>query len=122
MMNNPEEVKKYMTDLKHDLKTEIEAVRNIIKEAGPELDEQIKWNAPSFSYKGVYVVTFNLFPRKDLFRLVFHHPRTPEAKSDIFEGDFKDRRRMVIFKNMKDVESKRSELKKIVKELMQLTK
>jgi len=39
-----------MSNLKAEVKSEIEAVRKIIKNASPKLKERIKWNAPSYYY------------------------------------------------------------------------
>lgn len=46
-------------------------VRRIILSAHPELTERIKWNAPSYAYRGDDRVTFNLHG-EGFFRLVFH--------------------------------------------------
>jgi uncharacterized protein YdhG (YjbR/CyaY superfamily) len=43
-----EQVEHFMSELEHPLKTEIEFIRNVIKSAGPEINERIKWNAPSY--------------------------------------------------------------------------
>jgi len=117
-MNKPEEVKKFIAELSHPLKNEVEEVCKIIRNAGPDLDEQIKWNAPSFSYKGEYIVTLNIFGAKDKIRLIFHHPKTPEVKSDIFDRDHKDYRRIVVIINMQDLKRKEVEIERIVRELM----
>ena len=49
-INKTDEVNEYMKSLQHPLKAEIEAVRNIIKNANSKIGERIKWNAPSFFY------------------------------------------------------------------------
>lgn len=70
-LSGPEQVTEFMNILDHPLKPEIEAVRNIILSAHPQLKEHIKWNAPSFHYQGEDRVTFNL-RGKDSLLLVFH--------------------------------------------------
>ena len=52
-----EQVKEWMSKLDVDLTPAINAVRKIIKAAGPKLNERIKWNAPSYYYKED-IVTF----------------------------------------------------------------
>lgn len=51
------EIDAHMARLEHPLKAEVQAVREIIKSVNPGITEQIKWNAPSFSYRGQYPVT-----------------------------------------------------------------
>jgi uncharacterized protein YdhG (YjbR/CyaY superfamily) len=111
-------VDQFMEKLDHPLKAEIEALRIIIQGAGTEITEQIKWNAPSYSYRGEYLVTFNLRDAKRV-HLVFHNPRIPKIKSDLLEGDYVDRR-MTYFSDMKDIKAKKSEFQKILKELIKL--
>ena len=55
------EVNEFMEKLDHPFKTEVQMVRDIIKNVDKDITEQIKWKAPSFSYKGEYLVTFNLW-------------------------------------------------------------
>lgn len=111
-------VDKFMLGLSHPLKAEVEAVRSIIKGADKNIHEEIKWKAPSFNYNGEYLVTFNLRDVKRI-HLVFHNPMIPKVKSDLLEGDYKDRR-MMYFANMKDITAKKSELEKILKQLIKL--
>ncbi|MFN8402969.1 MAG: DUF1801 domain-containing protein [Anaerolineales bacterium] len=107
-----------MLGLSHPLKAEVEAVRSIIKDADKNIHEEIKWKAPSFNYNGEYLVTFNLRDVKRI-HLVFHNPMIPKVKSDLLEGDYKDRR-MMYLANMKDVRAKKAELEKILKQLIKL--
>ncbi|WP_246246506.1 hypothetical protein [Paenibacillus lemnae] len=45
-LSDQEQVAKFIENLKHPLKLEIECVRRIILEANDHLLEHIKWNAP----------------------------------------------------------------------------
>ncbi|HKZ65237.1 MAG TPA: hypothetical protein VJ111_02720, partial [Chitinophagaceae bacterium] len=49
-LTDAEKVAQYMDAMNHPLKKEVEAVRSIIKNAGPKLNERIKWSAPSYYY------------------------------------------------------------------------
>jgi uncharacterized protein YdeI (YjbR/CyaY-like superfamily) len=69
--HEPDKVEKFMNNLNHPLKEEIEAVRNIIKSTNSEFTEKIKWNAPSYSIQNKDRITFNLHG-KGFFRLIFH--------------------------------------------------
>jgi len=111
-------VEEFLRGLSHPLKAEVEAVRSIIKSVNKDINEEIKWKAPSFNYKGEYLVTFNL---RDVERihLVFHNPLIPQVKSVLLEGNYKDRR-MAYFADMKEVRAKQAVLEKVLKDLIRL--
>lgn len=117
-VNNTAQVDEFMAQLEHPLKAEVQEIREIIKNVNNQITEQIKWNAPSFSYQGEYLVTFNLRAREHI-HLVFHNPAIPAVKSELLEGDYKDRR-MAYFSDMADIEVKRSALEKAIKDLIGL--
>jgi uncharacterized protein YdhG (YjbR/CyaY superfamily) len=117
-LNDEEQVKEYLKQLKHPLKAEIEAVRSIIKNVNKNIGERIKWKAPSYYYKED-LVTFNAWADK-LVHLVFHHPAIVKIKSPLLQGDYPTRR-MVYFKNMKEVKENKKELERVMKELLKLT-
>ena len=108
----------FLRDLHHPLKVEIEAVRAIIKGVDKDINEEVKWKAPSFNCKGEYLVTFNL-RETERIHLVFHNPRIPEVKSALLEGNYKDRR-MMYFADMREIQAKKNELEKILKRLIKL--
>jgi uncharacterized protein YdhG (YjbR/CyaY superfamily) len=110
-------VAEYMEKLEHPLKAEVEALREIIKAVDTRISEEIKWNAPSYSYKD-YIATFNLRTPKHV-HLIFHNPHIARIKHEILEGDYPDRR-MVYFLNMAEVEAKKSALEFVVQELIKL--
>lgn len=114
-LSDDEKVSEYMHLLDHPLKAEINAVRDIIKEAHPTIRERIKWNAPSY-YTGTDLVTFNLRMTHKV-HLVFHHAAIVTITSALLEGDYKDRR-MMYFKDMADVLAHKNELERIMKELV----
>jgi hypothetical protein len=116
-VNKTEEVDAFMDKLDHPLKAEVEAVRDIIKNVHSDITEQIKWNAPSFSYKG-YMVTFNLWAKQHV-HLVFHNGAILSNESGLLEGDY-PARRMAYFSGMDDVGSKRSALEGAVREWVRL--
>lgn len=115
-VNRTDKVDEFLETLSHPLKVEVEAVRTIIKGADKDVNEEIKWNAPSFNYKGEYLVTFNL---RDMERihLVFHNPQIPKVKSELLEGEYVDRR-MMYLADMQDVKKKKPMLEKVVKDLI----
>jgi hypothetical protein len=117
-VSRTDKVEEFLRELRHPLKAEVEAVRSIIKGVNKNINEEIKWKAPSFNYKGDYLVTFNLRDVKRVY-LVFHNPLIPQVKSALLEGDYKDRR-MAYFSNMEDVKAKKVALEKALKDLIRL--
>jgi len=116
--NEAEQVKDWMSKLTAECRPALEAVRKIIKTAGPELTERIKWNAPSFYYKED-IVTFGPIRAKDQIILVFHHPSIVKIRSELLQGDYKDRR-LVYLNSMKEIKDARKELETIIKKSIQL--
>jgi len=117
-VSRSDKVDEFLRELNHPLTSEIEAVRSIIKGVNKDINEEIKWKAPSFNYKGEYLVTFNLRDTKRI-HLIFHNAKIPEVKSELLEGDYKDRR-MMYLADMKDIKAKKAELEKILKQLVKL--
>jgi hypothetical protein len=113
-------VNEFMEKLDHPFKAEVQVLRDIIKSANKDIFEEIKWNAPSFSYLDQYLVTFNLWERRRI-HLVFHNPAISKVKSNLLEGNYVDRR-MAYFTNMEEIESKRKALKKVLKDLIKFQK
>jgi uncharacterized protein YdhG (YjbR/CyaY superfamily) len=119
-IDNTEQVDEFMDKLDHPFKAEVQMIREIIKNVNKEITEQFKWNAPSFSYNGESLVTFNLWEKKKI-HLVFHNPMISKVKSKLLEGDY-DHRRMAYFADKKDIEAKRIALEKALKDLIKLQK
>ena len=119
-MDDTEQVNEFMEKLDHPFKTEVEMIREIIKNVNKDITEQIKWNAPSFSYKGESLVTFNLWEKKRI-HLVFHNPMISQVRSSLLEGDY-DHRRMAYFSDGNDVQTKKAALEKALKDLIRLQK
>jgi uncharacterized protein YdhG (YjbR/CyaY superfamily) len=113
-----ETVEEFMEKLDHPYKAEVEHLREIIKKVNRDITEQIKWNAPSYSYNGEYLVTFNL-RAEERIHLVFHNPLIARVKSNLLEGDYVDRR-MAYFSDMQDVKAKKPALEKALKDLIKL--
>ena len=119
-VDNAKKVEEFMDKLDHPLKAEIQIVRGIIKSVNRDITEEIKWRAPSFSYKGEYLVTFNLWERQHI-HLIFHNPAISRVKSKLLEGDY-DHRRMAHFSDKDDIKAKKPALEKVLKDLIKLQK
>lgn len=118
--NQTEQVDKFMDNLDHPFKAEVQMVREIIKNVNKNITEQVKWKAPSFSYQGEYLVTFNLWEKRRV-HLVFHNPMISKVKSQLLEGDY-DQRRMAYFSDKDDIQAKKTLLEKALKDLIRLQK
>ena len=106
-----EQVSIYLSKLKGDQKNDIGIVRELIRRSSATLKERIKWNAPSYYYKQD-IVTFGPYKNHKLL-LVFHHPAVVRIKSELLQGDYKDRR-LVYFKNGAEAEKNKKELTRII--------
>ena len=116
-VNQTEKVNDFMQQLDHPFKAEVQVVRDLIKNVHPGITEEIKWKAPSFSYKG-YMVTFNLWARQHV-HLVFHNGAILSHESGLLEGDYVDRR-MAYFSSLEDVYLKQPALEKAIREWVSL--
>jgi uncharacterized protein YdhG (YjbR/CyaY superfamily) len=117
---NTEQVDEFMKDLDHPFKAEVQMIREMIKNVNKDITEEIKWKAPSFRYQGEYLVTFNLW-EKEHIHLIFHNPMISKVKSKLLEGDY-DHRRMAHFADKNDVMAKKTDLEKVLKDLIKLQK
>lgn len=113
-LSDAEQVAQYMDALDHPLKKEVEALRKIIKNANPGINERIKWNAPSYYYIDD-IVTFGPI-KGDKILLVFHHPFIEKVKSKLLEGDYKGRR-LVYLDSMTAIKANKKELERIINEI-----
>jgi len=107
----------------------IETIRQIILKTDKEIGERIKWNNPSFYYTGEMkpfdpkeykreIIVMNLF--KERIMLVFPSGAKVNDRSGLLEGDYKDGRRITIFKDIKDVKSKEKLLQAAIKKWLTL--
>lgn len=116
--NCTEQVDEFMAQLDHPFKEEVQLIREIIKNVNQDITEQVKWKAPTFSYNGEYLVTFNLWEKKRI-HLVFHNPMISQVKSKWLEGNY-DHRRMAYFSDRADIHIKKMILEKVLKDLIRL--
>lgn len=78
----------------HPLKTEIDALREIIRGANSKLEERVKWNAPSYYYKNTDMAAFNL-RQQGFVQLIMLFPHgLVDDNSGILLGNWKDRREL----------------------------
>lgn len=126
--NRSKAVDQYMQQLEHPLKAEIEAVRAIILGADAEITEQIKWNAPSFCYRGDDRVTFRLQPSNQYIQLVFHRgAKVKEYREITIQDDtgllkwVTSDRATLSLGSMEEVQAHAPALKSLIRQWMQAT-
>jgi hypothetical protein len=123
------QVTEHINKLDTEIRKVIEMIRQIILSTDKEIRERIKWNNPSFYYAGEMqpfdpkeykreIVVFNLF--KNRIMLVFPSGAKINDTTGLLEGDYKDGRRLIIFKDMDDVISKKKALQKVIKDWLSL--
>lgn len=125
-----EQVVKFLENLEHPLKSEIEYMRRMILEANDQLTEHIKWNAPSFCINNNDRITFNL-QGKDGFRLIFHCGSKAteyaqggplfEDSTQLLEWATGDRA-IIKLRSMDEIESNKENLLQIVNKWIEVTK
>ncbi len=107
----------------------VQTLRKIILSVDKDISERIKWNNPSFYYSGKMkdsdpkeykreMIVFNLF--KNRIMLVFPSGAKVNDSSGLLEGDYKDGRRITVFKDLKDVKAKEKDLRSVIKKWLAL--
>jgi hypothetical protein len=106
----------------------VEEIRQIILGTDNIIDEQIKWNSPSFFYAGEMkpfdpkeykrdLAVLNI--RKEIM-LVFPTGASINDITGILEGTYQDGRRLVYFKDLADVKMKKESLQQVIKAWIEL--
>jgi hypothetical protein len=124
-----EQVNEHINKLEPGLGKIIQALRKIILSTDKEIGERIKWNNPSFYYTGEMkpfdpkeykreIIVFNLY--KGRIMVVFPSGAKINDKSGLLQGEYKDGRRITIFKDMEDVRSREKLLQTAIKEWLRL--
>lgn len=111
----------YMDELQHGRKSEVETLRRLILDAIPELNERIKWNAPSFGKGDDDRITMRLHPG-DRLQLILHRG-AKAAADDLFRFEDPDRfitwaapdRGVIAFKDADDLAAKSAALPEILR-------
>jgi len=123
-LTDSEQVTEHIKKLDPAVAKIVQALRKIILSTDKEIGERIKWNNPSFYYTGEMksfdpkeykreIVVFNLF--KNRIMLVFPSGAKVNDRSGLLEGDYKDGRRITVFKDLKDVKAKEKDLQLVLK-------
>jgi hypothetical protein len=128
-LSDQEQVTAHIKKLEAPLAKIVQHVRKVILSTDNQIGERIKWNNPSFYYTGEMkdsdpkeykrdLIVFNL--HKGRIMLVLPSGAKVADASGLLEGDYKDGRRLITFKDLPDVKSKEKALQKIIKEWLKL--
>lgn len=111
-MNINPEVDAWMAQYDNPQKELVQAIRLAILDADDRLTECIKWQAPTFVYKGNLA---SFFPRsKKHASLMFHKGAEITGDFPNLEGEGKEARQMK-FSDSADLEAKHAELQALAK-------
>ena len=118
-----EEVTTFLDALNHPFRKEIEQLRLEILSANGDLQENIKWNGPNYSVGHEDRITMKIQPPKQV-QLIFHRgakvqelPADKLIKEDTGLLLWKENDRAIAtFKGMADVETRRTELARVVRD------
>ena len=111
-MNKNEKVDEWMQKTDNPFKDLWEEIRVAILSTDPKMEEDIKWGAPTFMYKG-NLATFN--PRaKKFVNLTFHTGATIEDPDGVLEGDAAEAR-VLRAESVEDFNQKKSGLETVVR-------
>lgn len=110
-MNSNPEVDAWLSDYENPMKAVVAAMREAILAADTRVTETIKWQAPTFVYKG-NIASF--FPKaKKHASLMFHRGAHIPGDFPNLEGEAKDGRSFKVT-DLDDLAAKRAELQAIV--------
>jgi uncharacterized protein YdhG (YjbR/CyaY superfamily) len=106
------DVDAWMERYNNPMKPVVQAVREIILKADKRITETIKWQAPTFMYRGNLA---SFFPKsKAHASLMFHTGASIEGNFPSLEGGG-DTGRFMKFADLAEVKAKSAELKRLVK-------
>ncbi|GAA4419993.1 hypothetical protein GCM10023187_54880 [Nibrella viscosa] len=123
------DVTKFLDDLHHPLRAEIELLRLTILNADDSITENIKWNGPNYCFEGEDRITIRIHPPKQL-QLIFHRgvKKQPQPKDKIIDDNsgllaWKENDRAIAsFKDIDSIEKSKLKLKSIINRWIRATK
>jgi hypothetical protein len=111
------EVDAWLEKYDNPMKPVVQEVRRVILAADPRIEETIKWQAPTFMYKGNLA---SFFPKsKQHASLMFHVGAQIPGDFPSLEGTG-DTSRVMKFADLADVKKKQAELRRLVKAWIKL--
>jgi uncharacterized protein YdeI (YjbR/CyaY-like superfamily) len=116
MGKNPK-IDAFLAKKKHPLSNNIQMVRDIILSVNENIQEDIKWQAPIFMYKGnMASIQMNA---KKFVSLMFHKGALIGDNTGFLEGDGEEVR-VARFMDAEDIKKKAKALESVVKEWVRI--
>lgn len=112
-----QKVDEFLKARKHPLTKEIQLIRETILQTSDKINEDIKWNTPTFIYKG-NIASFFMNSKKQV-SLMFHKGAFIPDKYGILEGDGKEVR-VMRFPDINDINTKKKAIQGIIKEWIKM--
>ena len=128
MSNLNEEVTRFLDNLNHPLRNEIEELRHLIVDAVGGLTENIKWNGPNYMHHNEDRITMRVQPPGKI-QLIFHRGakkliqpqnRLIDDPSGLLLWKENDRA-IAAFKNPDDIKNRKSDLEGIIEKWISAT-
>jgi hypothetical protein len=110
-MNRNPEVDQWLDQAGHPLEAAMRRARDIILEADGRVTESIKWNTPTFAYRG-NIASFN--PSKSVISIMFHRGAEIPGEHPRLEGDGKLVRTMR-FADLDQLQAGRADLEAVIR-------
>jgi hypothetical protein len=128
-LTDQQQVTAHIQKLDPAIRDVVETLRQLILNTDTEIGEYIKWNNPSFYYTGDMapfdpkeykrdIIVMNL--HKNRIMLVFPSGAKVNDTAGLLEGDYKDGRRLVTFKDTDDVKDRATALQDVIKKWLAL--
>jgi hypothetical protein len=122
-------LEEFFNNLNNNKRLQVDTLRDLILKTEPQLEEHIKWNAPSYVLDGEDRITFNLMNKQEVVKLVLHMGATRKENkkgAPIMQDDSglikwsSDIRGMITFTTAEDINSNLILLKKIIKDWLSI--
>ena len=119
----------FLDDLDSAKRLQVDTLRKLIHSANPQLEEHIKWNAPSYVLDGEDRITFNLMNKQGVVKLVLHMGAVRKENkkgSPVMQDESglvewsSDIRGMITFTTIEDINSHHTALTKIIKDWLSI--
>jgi hypothetical protein len=110
-MNRNPEVDQWLDQAGHPLEAAMRRARDIILAADGRVTESIKWNTPTFAYRG-NIASFN--PSKSVISIMFHRGAEIPGEHPRLEGDGKLVRTMR-FADLDQLQAGRADLEAVIR-------
>jgi uncharacterized protein YdeI (YjbR/CyaY-like superfamily) len=131
-MNNSQlnkDVDTFLNQLNHPLIEEIQILRKLILSCSDKLSENVKWNAPNYSFNEQDCITLKVLPPKNI-QLIFHRgaKKKEQPANHLIEDPnglltWKENDRAIVsFKNLSEIEVIKPELQIIINEWIEKSK